>query len=94
MSRASVLILLGVLVILAPFSGFPIALRSLFSLVLGACVIGIGLMLRTRDTQPHAETPAPATPAAAPVPEAVSFSPEIHSPSGLPMQEPHDVSPI
>ncbi len=93
MSRASVLILLGVLVILAPFSGFPIALRSLFSLVLGACVIGIGLMLRTRDTQPHAETPASAIPAAKPAPEAVSFSPETYSPSEPP-QEPRDVSPI
>ncbi len=94
MSRASVLILLGVLVILAPFSGFPIALRSLFSLVLGACVIGIGLMLRTRDTAPHAETLAPSMPAAEPAPEAASFSPEIRSPSEPPMQEPHNVSPI
>jgi hypothetical protein len=93
MSRASVLILLGVLVILAPFSGFPIALRSLFSLVLGACVVGIGLMLRTRDTQPRAETHAPTMSAAEPAPEAASFPPETYSPSEPP-QEPRDVSPI
>jgi len=46
MSRASTLILLGVLVIIAPFSGFPVALRSFFSVVLGAFVLGIGLALR------------------------------------------------
>ena len=93
MSRASVLILLGVLVILAPFSGFPIALRSLFSLVLGACVIGIGLMLRTRDAPARAETPVSA-PAIEPASEPASFPPEVHSPPEVPMQEPRDVSPI
>ena len=46
MSRAGILILLGVLVILTPFSGFPIAIRSLFAVILGACVLGIGLAMR------------------------------------------------
>lgn len=84
MSRASVLILLGVLVILAPFSGFPIALRSLFALVLGACVIGIGLMLRTQDAhpaQPHEDIPAP---------------PPVSAPEPVPDEpiQPTNVSPI
>lgn len=46
MSRPSILILLGVLVMLMPFSGLPIAMRSLFMVFFGACVFGIGLSLR------------------------------------------------
>lgn len=48
MSRTSALILLGVCIILTPFSGFPIALRSVLTLIFGACVLGIGLALRAR----------------------------------------------
>jgi hypothetical protein len=40
------LILLGVLTIIAPFSGLPMALRSLFSFVFGACVLAVGLSMR------------------------------------------------
>lgn len=46
MSRSSTLILLGVLVILAPFSGFPMSIRSLIAVICGACVLGIGLSMR------------------------------------------------
>ncbi|MFA6279133.1 MAG: hypothetical protein WCS97_03605 [Candidatus Paceibacterota bacterium] len=46
MSRAGTLILLGVLVILTPFSGLPTTVRSLLAIVLGACVLGIGLAMR------------------------------------------------
>jgi len=42
------LILFGILVILAPFSGLPITVRDLLSVILGACVLGIGLSMRTR----------------------------------------------
>lgn len=49
MSRAGILILLGILVILAPFSGLPTSIRSLLAVILGACVLGIGLMLRARN---------------------------------------------
>ena len=49
MSRASFLILLGVLVILAPFSGLPVALRSLLAIIFGACVLGIGLSMRAHN---------------------------------------------
>ena len=48
MSRPSILILLGILVILTPFSGLPISIRSLLSVIFGACVLGIGLSLRAR----------------------------------------------
>jgi len=46
MSRPSTLILLGILVILVPFSGLPITFRNLLAIILGACVLGIGLALR------------------------------------------------
>jgi len=51
MSRASTLILLGVLVILVPFSGVPVSLRSLLAVILGACVLGIGLGMRTHHKE-------------------------------------------
>lgn len=60
MSRSSTLILLGVLTILAPFSGLPMAFRSLLSVIFGACVLGIGFSMRAREVhkaQPILETP-------------------------------------
>jgi hypothetical protein len=48
MSRAITLILLGTLVVLTPFSGLPITVRSLLAVIFGACVLGIGLSMRTR----------------------------------------------
>ena len=51
MSRTSALILLGILILLVPFSGLPISFRSLLTLVFGACVLGIGLSLRARDAE-------------------------------------------
>lgn len=55
MSRTSALILLGVLVILIPFSGLPVALRTLLTVVCGIAVLGIGLMLRTHEVH-HAKS--------------------------------------
>ena len=46
MSRPSILILLGILTILAPLSGLPMSIRSLLSVIFGACVLGIGLSMR------------------------------------------------
>lgn len=57
MSRAGFLILLGVLTALSPFSGLPVALRSLLAVCFGVCVFGIGFSLRTRDVQ-HARSAA------------------------------------
>ncbi|HVB19793.1 MAG TPA: hypothetical protein VNF51_00695 [Candidatus Paceibacterota bacterium] len=51
MSRTSTLIFLGILTILAPFSGFPIAFRNLLTVIFGACVVGIGFALRTNETK-------------------------------------------
>ena len=49
MSRTSTLILLGILIILAPFSGLPLAIRSLLEAIFGICVLGIGFSLRTHE---------------------------------------------
>lgn len=51
MSRAGMLILLGVLTILTPFSGLPIAIRSLLATIFGAFVCGIGLSFRTQESR-------------------------------------------
>jgi hypothetical protein len=65
MSRTSALILLGVIIILIPFSGLPIAIRSLVNVVCGIAVFGIGLSLRTREVaQETAELPQPPAPPA------------------------------
>jgi len=66
MSRSSTLILLGVLIILAPFSGLPMAFRSFLAIVFGACVLGMGLSLRAREAR--AAQAAVETPASEPVP--------------------------
>lgn len=48
MSRSSLLILIGVLIILVPFSGLPAAIRTLLAVIFGACVLGIGISMRAR----------------------------------------------
>lgn len=73
MSRNSTLILIGVLTVLIPFSGLPIAIRTLLTVISGACVFGIGLALRTAEAhkvqqsagggRPHVATLDPETPA-------------------------------
>jgi hypothetical protein len=81
MSRNSTLILLGILVILTPFSGFPVSFRTFLAVILGACVSGIGLALRVqsaRVSRSSVETPPP----------TASTSPSE------PPQGPQGVSPI
>ena len=56
MSRTGTLILIGILTILIPFSGFPAAIRSFLMIIFGVGVLGIGLSLRKRDVQPLTET--------------------------------------
>ena len=63
------LILFGIVVVLIPFSGLPIAFRTLLSVIFGAAVAGIGLSLRTdmaRSTPfvASANEPSPPEPAA------------------------------
>lgn len=60
MSRTSILILLGILIIIVPFTGFPMNIRSLLEVVLGACVLGIGFSIRAGEVKPvsHPQEPS------------------------------------
>lgn len=79
MSKSSTLILLGIVTILAPLSGFPGALRSFVTLVTGALVLWIGLSMRSRAAQPApVGVPIAAMAEDAPVPHA---EPKAHKPS-------------
>ncbi len=49
MSRTSTLILLGVVGILTPFSGLPMAFRSLLTVVVGLATLAIGVSLRRHE---------------------------------------------
>lgn len=77
MSRASTLILLGVLGILAPFSGLPLGVRNFFAVIFGAAVLGIGLALRVRDVHEAHEAKVETPPV---VPETESTLPSSVSP--------------
>lgn len=80
MSRPSSLILLGALVILAPFSGFPSSWITLFLVVLGALTVLVGFSLK--KTQVHTAVQA----------EALHAAPAEESTS--PTTPPHGISPI
>ncbi len=71
MSRAGIIILLGILTILTPFSGLPVSIRTFLTVVFGACVIGIGIAIRSRDAQraatPKVESVAPHVEPASPL---------------------------
>jgi hypothetical protein len=53
MSRPSVLILLGLLTMLVPFSGLPANIRTLLFVIFGAYTLGIGISLRTAHQSPQ-----------------------------------------
>ncbi|MBU6214879.1 hypothetical protein KGM48_03515 [Patescibacteria group bacterium] len=77
MSRTSTLILLGVLVILIPFSGVPIQIRDLLTVVFGAVVSSIGLAIRAQEAREQRRSgesaPAPiASPLEASQPESAA----------------------
>ncbi|MFZ2167311.1 MAG: hypothetical protein WAV50_00405 [Minisyncoccia bacterium] len=55
MSRTSALIVLGVVTLLTPFSGLPVAIRTLLAVICGAFILGIGLSMRTHEA-PRPET--------------------------------------
>lgn len=48
--------ILGILVMLTPFSGLPVSFRTLLLVVLGACIFGISLALRTAHRTSSRET--------------------------------------
>ena len=87
MSKSATLIILGLLVILVPFSGLPSGLRTLLSVLFGAGVLGVGVVLRTREAAQQAARTAPPKADASPdtaVPAATGTSapePVSHEPS-------------
>lgn len=80
MSRTSTLITLGVLIILTPFSGLPIAIRTSLLVIFGAAVASIGLSMRMREAQSARPTTEPPVQQAAPAPETPK---EPASPTGV-----------
>lgn len=64
MSRASLLILIGVLIALSPFSGLPMAWLSFALPVLGLLTLAIGISFRPKKsapTNPSHEASVPAS---------------------------------
>lgn len=51
MSRASTLILLGVLLLITPFSGLPSFFRTLLTVLFAALVVGIGFAMRLSEVR-------------------------------------------
>ena len=74
MSRAGTLILIGILIVLAPVSGLPMSVRMFLSIVFGACVIAIGIIIRSRDAKCAEASPLSMNRASAepPVPPEIS----------------------
>lgn len=68
MSRSSTLILLGVLVLIAPFSGLPLSFLSFLLPVLGCFIAIIGISIRTAQVRKAKEGDVPPVP-----PEAASM---------------------
>lgn len=65
LSRINALITFGVLIMLDPFSGLPIAMRTLLQIAFGAAVLGIALSMRAeelRNQHPAPESPPPSEP--------------------------------
>jgi hypothetical protein len=57
MSRESLLVLLGILIALSPFSGLPLSCLMVALPVLGILVFGIGISLRARRQVHHEQLP-------------------------------------
>lgn len=88
MSRASILILLGILNVFVPFSGLPVSIRALFAVIVGACVFSIGLSFRSQE-EAHAAKPRVESAGGDPiVPDHAEDSPKA------PVHEPHKLSSI
>jgi VIT1/CCC1 family predicted Fe2+/Mn2+ transporter len=81
MSRSGILIVLGVLIILAPFSGLPVSIRSFLAVVLGAGVSVLGLMIRNSEARAKREPVVEAV--VDEIPEAAPQEPTATGPRGV-----------
>lgn len=99
MSRSSILIILGVLTLLTPFSGLPGTFRTLLAVAFGAAVLGIGIAERSKEQRrmlAAAAVPAGdaiASPIAAPIASPAPAPLEISKESAA-IEPPRTVSPI
>ena len=95
MSRASILIVVGVLAILAPFSGLPVTLRTLLAVVLGCVVIGIGVAERSREQRRLVALQGAAAPARElePTPVVAMAAPAYEAPAPSPVARRSSAAP-
>lgn len=89
MSRASVLMLVGALAIITPFSGLPSAIRTMITVGLGAAVIGIGVAERSREQHrlvaaQSGVVPEPPARAPEPAPEPMADVAAVYMPEPVP----------
>jgi len=83
MSRNSTIALIGILTVLTPFSGLPVAMRTLFTVAFGAAVASIGLSQRAAEMR--------AREAAA---QAASAAPTVSAASAEELTAPTSISPM
>lgn len=62
MSLDAIIMLIGALVALVPFLGFPNSWDRIIFLVLGVLIIVLGIVVRRRGTRKDAATETPRTP--------------------------------
>jgi len=62
MSRSGVVILLGIIVLIVPFSGLPMSWRTFFLAITGLVIVAVGMSLRTPKALPPLESALPEQP--------------------------------
>lgn len=67
MSRTSLLILLGILIVLVPFSGLPSAIRTPLLVLFGIGVSAIGFSMRLHEAKQAVSRAVPSAPPPEPV---------------------------
>ena len=55
MTLDSLIMLSGALVAILPFLGFPNSWDSVMFVILGACIVALGIVVRRRTPSPHAK---------------------------------------
>lgn len=66
MSRPGLLILLGIIVLVIPFSGLPMSWRTFFLAITGLVIVLVGVSLRSPRALPPLESKTPEPPVTPP----------------------------
>ncbi len=93
MSRSSVLILVGILILFVPFSGTPSSWQTVLIVIFSIVVIGIGFLERTIHITHMKGTSSPVIPTET-VSEPASEAKDKITSASVTSDSPHDVSPI